>query len=270
MRALGLSLSILIFASSNSFGQQPTAGQSSQTPPLNVPGNDPLPGLLQQWEQRMKTIKSIQAPIMRTETDAVTGTKEEFQGTAKFLRPDRADLYMSKVNNKDMYERFLLTGNFLYEFRPREKMIRIHQLPQKAAGQPAIDDNFMGLLFGMSAQQAQLRYQLTLAGTDQYYHYISVKPKQPGDKAEFAEARLSLWKTTFLPRQIEFVQPNGNPIKWEIGTIDTNAQLGPNDFAPPKVPAGWQTKTVPPPTAPSGPGTPGAPPPTKVRPSGNS
>ncbi len=265
MRALGWSLTALFLVVPGVFAQQP-----AQPPPLNLPANDPLPVLLQQWEQQMKAIKAIEATVTRTQTDKVDDTKTVFEGTAKLLRPDRADLYLKKQGNPQVYERFLLTGNFLYEFLPKQKLIRIHQLPQKAAGQPVIDDNFLGLLFGMSAQQALRRYELQLVPKpeDKNYYYIIVTPRLAADKAEFIKARLVLWQNSFLPRQIEFVESNGNPILWEILRIDPNARLGPNDFQPPALPAGWQKKLEPLPAGPT-PGMPGAPPPTTVRPSGN-
>lgn len=276
MRAPGWSLTIVLFAASALVAQQPPAGRPAQappaaaTPPLNVPANDPqLAALLQQWEQRMKAIQSIQADVVRTETDAVVKTQDVFEGTAKFLRPDRADLYLRKKDNPNAYERFLLTGNFLYEFVPKQRVVRVHTLPQRAPGQPAVDDNFLGLLFGMSAQEAQRRYQLELVPkpNDKWYYYLRVKPRLAADKAEFTEARLVLFQQTMLPRQIEFEQPNGNPIKWDIPRIDVNARLGPADFAPPRLDRDWQKVMVPPPAG-AGPVAPAGPPPTKVRQSG--
>jgi TIGR03009 family protein len=270
MRALGWSIAIPIFTATVLLAQQPPTGQPAPTPPLNVPTNDPLPTLLQQWEQRMKSIQAIEArDIVRTETDRVTGTQEIYQGTARFLRPNRAELYMQKQKNPEVYERFLMTGNLLYEFVPREKVIRAHQLPQQVPGQPAFDDNFMSLLFGMTAQQAQQRYELRLVPKpeDKWYYYMTIKPRMAADKREFSEARLVLWQQTMLPRQIEFVGPQGNTIKWEIPKIDTNAQLGPKDFVMPKLPANWTMKQEPPPPLP-GPGAPGGPRPSTVRPSG--
>jgi TIGR03009 family protein len=243
--------------------------QPPQTPPLNVPANDKLQTLLRDWEARMKSIQSIEATVIRTETDDVTKAKEVFEGTAKFLRPDRADLYMRKQGNPEAYERFLLTGPFVYEFLPKQKVIRAHQLPQRAPGQPAVDDNFMGLLFGMSAQEAQRRYDLTLTGQDGNYYYLNVLPRLPADKAEFTKARLALYAAgsprAYLPREIQFVQPNGNSIAWDIPKIDANAPLRATDFVKPQVPRDWKLVTVPPPAAAVAP--PG-PPPTKVRPSG--
>ena len=56
MRTAGWSILTVLFAVPALFAQQPPTA-----PPLNPPGPDPLPGLLQQWEQQMKAIKSIQA-----------------------------------------------------------------------------------------------------------------------------------------------------------------------------------------------------------------
>lgn len=259
MRAAGWSLSTLLFTVSTLFAQQPPAA-----PPLNPGVPDPLPGLLQQWEQAMKAIKAIDATVVRTQTDNIANTTTVYSGTAKMLRPDRADLFLKKKDDPQVYERFLLTGNFLYEFLPKQKTVRVHQLPQKAPGQPAMDDNFLGLLFGMSAQEAQRRYELKLAGTDKYYYYILVKPRMAADKAEFIEAQLVLWQASFLPRQITFVEPTGNPIKWEIPTINSSARLGPADFTPPRQEPGWQRVMVPPPASLS-PGGSAVPPPSKVR-----
>jgi TIGR03009 family protein len=270
MRALGWSLTTLLFAAPALMAQQAAAApQAALAPPLNVPANDPLLSLLQQWELQMKNIKAIEATVTRTETDKVIDTKTVFEGTAKLLRPDRADLYLKKQGNPQIYERFLLTGNFLYEFVPKQSELRVHQLPQKAPGQPVIDDNFLGLLFGMSAQQAQRRYDLQLVPKpgDTNYYYIVVTPKLAADKAEFIKARLVLWQKSFLPRQIEFVDRTGSPILWDILKIDPNARLGPADFQKPQLPAGWHMKVEPPP-APPLPGAPGAPPPTTVRPNG--
>jgi TIGR03009 family protein len=264
MAPMRYSLFTLLVTAAPLFAQPPQAA-----PPLN-PNADPLPALLSRWEEKMKGIKAIEATVKRTTTDAVTHTQEVYEGSAKLLRPDRADLYLKKVDNAQVYERFLLTGTFLYQFQPTQKLVRVHQLPQRAPGQPAIDDNFLGLLFGMSAVEAQRRYELRLVPKpgDVWWYYISVKPRLASDRAEFAEARLVLSQSTLLPRQIEFVDPAGNPIKWEIPKIDTNPRLGPTDFQRPQLPKDWQIKQEPPPPA-YAPGAPGGPPPTKVRPSGN-
>jgi TIGR03009 family protein len=269
MRALRWSVTLL-FAAPALFAQQP-----QPAPPLNPSIPDPLLSLLQQWEQKMKAIKAIEATIVRTETDPVTNDKRVFEGTAKLLRPDRADLYLTMKGNPQVYERFLLTGNFLYQFEPKKQLIRVYTVPQRAPGQPAIDDNFLGLLFGMSVQEVQRRYQLQLVKTDANYHYIVVTPQLAADKAEFAKARLVLWQQSMLPRQIEFVAtaPTDKLILWDVPKVDTNPRIGPANFQKPPLPKGWKVEMERSPAAASqapaaGPGTPAAPPPSKVRPSG--
>jgi TIGR03009 family protein len=257
----------LLFTTAAVIAQQP-----QPAPPLNPAVPDPLPGLLQQWEQKMKGIKAIDATIERTQTDSVTNDKRVFAGTAKLLRPDRADLFLKMKDNPQVYERFLLTGTYLYEFVPKQQLIRVHTIPQRAPGQPAVDDNFMGLMFGMSVQETQRRYQLELVKTDANYHYILVSPRLPADKAEFNKARLVLWSQSLLPRQVEFIQNNGDKINWDIQSINTNPKLGPTDFQLPQLTRGWQKQMVPAPGASAGPatgpGAPGGPPPSKFRPSG--
>jgi TIGR03009 family protein len=256
-----VSLIALLITATPLLAQAPQAA-----PPLN-PNDNPLPALLAQWEAKMKGINAIEATVERTTTDGVTHNQEIFEGTAKLLRPDRADLFIKKKDNPQIYERFLFTGTYLYQFLPTQKLVRVHTVPQRAPGQAAIDDNFMGLLFGMSAQEAQRRYELRLVPKpgDNWWYYIYVKPRTPTDRAEFSEARLVLSQQTFLPRQIEFVDPAGNAIKWAIPKIDTNPRIGPADFQRPQLPRDWQFKQEPAPASMA----PAAPPPTKVRPSGN-
>src|SRR5690349_16922236 len=120
MRFPGWSIATLLLVAPGLSAQQAQpprlVDQPAQTPPLNVPANDPLPTLLRDWEARMKSIQSIEATVIRTETDDITKAKDVFEGTAKFLRPDRADLYLKKRGAPEVYERFLLTGTYLYEF----------------------------------------------------------------------------------------------------------------------------------------------------------
>ena len=103
-------------------------------------------------------------------------------------------------------------------------------------------------------------------GEDQNYCYLHIVPNYPADKADFAEARLALFNTTFLPREVSFRQPNGTMVKWDVPRIDTSAALSAGDFNPKEVPKDWKKEVVPPPGA--TPAAPAALPPSKVRPSG--
>ena len=82
----------------------------------------------------MKGIQSLVAVLNGTDIDNVAKTTDVYEGTLKFLRPNRADLRMQKKNNPQDYERFLSTGNYLFQFLPKQKQIRAHAMPQRAPG----------------------------------------------------------------------------------------------------------------------------------------
>src|SRR5262249_46691374 len=98
------------------------------------------------------------------------------------------------------------------EYAPREKVVREHEMPKPRDGQVA-DDNLLSFLFGMKAEEAKKRYELTVLQpppNDKWYYYILIKPRAKADQNDFSRARLVLYKTNFLPRQLWFEQPNKN------------------------------------------------------------
>ena len=108
-------------------------------------------------------------------------------------------------------------------FSPPNKVIRIHELPPRAPGQPAMDNSFLSFLSGMDASEAKRRYELKLVDNpaDKWWHYLSVKPRLAADQAEFQEARVVLHSQAqpafaLLPKQMTLIQPNGNDT-WRFG-----------------------------------------------------
>jgi TIGR03009 family protein len=257
---------LLLFAPALA-AQQPVAPARPAAAPVALdPAKNRLDALLLQWEARMKGVQGLVAECVRTETDAVTNTQEVFQGTAKFLRPNRAALEMVKKSNPAIFERYICTGTYLYEYRPQNKLVRIHQLPAPPpGGQQQVEDNFLAFLFGMKAEEAKRRYTIRLMGEDQNYCYLEIKPNYAADKADFSKARLALFNTTFLPREVSFQQPNGTIVKWDVPRIDTSAPLSAGDFNAVPVGKDWKQEVVRPADVPGA--APGALPPSKVRPS---
>ncbi|HEY2838993.1 MAG TPA: TIGR03009 domain-containing protein [Pirellulales bacterium] len=269
--------------------QQPTLNPQGQkpaiAPPLTVPNqpaapaapaNPRLDALLADWEKSMKGVESLMAAVTLSEVDALTKTTEVYEGQVKFMRPNMADLYVAKKSNPQQYKRYLCTGNYLYDFSPREKRIRAYPLPPRAAGQPIADNTFIGFLAGMSAVEAKRRFQLSMlvspqnpTGEDNYYAYIKVEPRFGEDKAEFSVARLAILKSTMMPAEMRFITPTGDEVRWTISSIQTNAasRVARTDFGPPQKPNGWTMDNMPPPGPPTG-APPAGPAPSKVRPKG--
>jgi TIGR03009 family protein len=279
-------ISTLVFVTAAT-AQQPTLNPAGQKPPgaplLMVPGQPAAPAnarldqLLADWEKSMLGVESLMAAVTLTEIDGLTKNTKVYTGQIKFMRPNMADLYVANKGNPQEYKRYLCTGNFLYDFSPREKRIRAYPLPPRAAGQAIADNTFIGFLAGMSAAEAKRRFALTPmvskenpTGEDKFYAYIIVEPRFPEDKAEFSIARLAILKTNMMPAEMRFITPTNDEVRWAIGSIQTNAasRVTRTDFGQPQKPTDWTMQQMPPPGQPTSNVPPAGPAPSKVRPNG--
>jgi TIGR03009 family protein len=224
-------------------GALPLAAQQSAAPAAD-PNRDQLDSLLVRWEQQMRGVQTILAQCSRTSVDKTFLMTDVFEGTAKYMKPNFAMLELQKKGNAQIFEKYVCTGSFLYEYVPQNKEIRVHELPAPKPGQVA-DDNFLSFLFGMKAEEARRRYDLRLAKIDNWYIYIEILPRFPADKQDFQKARLVLNKQSFLPRELWFQQVNGNEVKWDIPKVESGAALNRTEFVSPNVPAGWKMVRVP-------------------------
>lgn len=226
---------------------------SGQGVPVNANAAK-LDQVLAGWEKAMAGLQSLALDCERTTKDRVFPSADSFKGTAKFLKSStpnqgsRASLELFKdVAGKpspDRFEKYIISGTFLYEFDPSNKVIRVHTLPPPKQGQVA-DDNLVTFLFGMKAVDAKERYQLTFVpADDKWYYYLKVEPKLAKDKAEFREARLALLQSNFLPAQVWFLHPNSNEVTWNFRNIQPNAVLKASEFEAPALPKGWQIQRV--------------------------
>jgi TIGR03009 family protein len=227
------------------------AQQPPQPPPAGAPAaRDPLDEALVRWERAMSGIASLKAQCIRTTVDKSFQTTEIYEGEAKYLKTagvNLASLEMYKRGRKDVFEKYICTGTFLYEYKPQNKVIHVHDLPKPPPGQVS-DDNFLSFLFGMKAAEAKRRYQLTWVpppANDRWYYYIDIRSREKADQADFSRARLVLSASTFLPRQLWFEQPNGNEVTWDFPQLTTGAGLRAQEFAEPRPPDGWQMIRVP-------------------------
>jgi TIGR03009 family protein len=225
----------------------PPQQQAPATPPPSAaldPAHNPLDALLVRWEERMTQVQTIIAHCTRTSVDKTFNTADVYEGAAKYMKPNLAMLEMQKKGKPQVFEKYVCTGTYLYEFVPAEKVIRVHELPPPKPGQVS-DDNFLSFLFGMRAAEAKRRYDLKLVKQDQWYYYIEILPRFPADKADFQKARLVLTSSTFLPRELWFEQPNGNEVKWDMPKVESGADLRRTDFTSPATPPGWNLVRVP-------------------------
>src|SRR5262249_32368874 len=158
-------------------------------------------------EARMKEISSLEMnPIERIDKDVTFKMVNQWQGAAKYSKPNLASLWLKRKDKQEVWEKWVCSGAAIYQYVPAEKKIVIHQMPAKKAGEVS-DENFLGFMCGMKAEDAKKRYPLQLSKdkeNDQYYVYIDINPLEDRDKADFEVARLVLHKDSYLPRQLWF------------------------------------------------------------------
>jgi TIGR03009 family protein len=236
-----------------------------------------LDGYLLRWEQEMKKINTLSAAIARIDKDKSFGSATKYTGAAHYMKAGNgpttlnlALLELKQDGKTEIADKVICTGTYLYQFFPPQKEIRAYEMPKPKPGQVA-DDGFLGLMFGMKADEAKRRFSLSLYKEDAHYIYVDILPRHPADKSDFSRARLVLNKDSFLPRQLWFEHANGNEVTWDIPSLKAGVPLERRAFDAPPVPAGWKLVPVTrgsanAPVAPAPAGT--NPPPRVIRPNG--
>jgi len=223
--------------------------------PAQTPPPPPPPGVLAKhlaaWEAKMRDVNLLSAVITRVDTDKVFKATTKLSGYALYMKSgaagavplNKARLELTPDGKKEPSEKIISTGTFLYLYVPSRKEIQQHPIEKPKEG-GALDDNFLGLVFGMKAKDAMDRYELTLHKEDAHYVYVNVLPKRPADKAEFKQARLVLNKTNYLPRQLWFEAPNGNETLWDLPRAEVPTRIDPRYFDAPRPDPGWKLVPV--------------------------
>jgi TIGR03009 family protein len=197
------------------------------------------------WEQAMKGMKAFEAQIDRVEQDRANRSQEMFTGVVKFMEPNYVLLELKKQDNPDVYEKWLSTGTFLYQWVPQAKKINVNELPKpKGSG----NDSMLAVLGCLNISEARKRFDLEYGKDDPYYHYIEIKPRTPEDRAEFTWARIVLNKSTNLPREIRFITPGNDEVLWNIRSLQVYADAGRMnraDFTKPDLPKDWKFEQSP-------------------------
>src|SRR5438093_227405 len=115
MRTLGLAMiGLLTLALTQSVGQ---------------PAQENLDTVLRGWEKAMTDLQSFVSVVERSTLDKAFGQRDEHKGYAMFLKPtvkddgSRARLEMAKVSNPKIFEKYICTGTYLYEYVPANNTV---------------------------------------------------------------------------------------------------------------------------------------------------
>jgi TIGR03009 family protein len=207
-----------------------------------------LAAVLDAWEKKTATLESFFALVKRTNVDKDLGARDEHRGFAMFTKADKkaglqAILDLTKDGNQQVIEKYIITGNNLYEYAQVNKALRVHPMPkdQPGGGQR---DAFLTFLFGMDVQQAKGRFKMHPDQHDENYHLILIEPLRAADKSDFTLARIALTKKTLILAEFWYRQPNRTEVTWRVTDPQLNVNIPSKHFTP-GVPDGWRLEKTP-------------------------
>jgi TIGR03009 family protein len=242
MRILCLILTGFLSIIAVSVAQQPAAQIQPAQPAAPAGPAKTIDQHLAAWETRMKEVSSLKMEaIERIDKDVTFKVVNQWIGEAKYSKPNLASLWLVRKDKREIFEKWICSGAAIYQYVPAEKKIVIHQMPAKKDGAVS-DENFLGFMFGMKADDAKKRYGLQISAgkeNDPYYVYMDIKPREDRDKADFEVARLVLHKDSYLPRQLWFRHPNGDETTWNIPQAKSGVAIERKEFMAPDPPKGW-------------------------------
>jgi TIGR03009 family protein len=248
MRGL-LILTVLLLTVATLSAQPPTEA-SKKTPEQLAADERRLDMYLVMWEKKMAEVRSLSTVLNRVDTDTILKQATQYEGWAAYMKAgsgsnvlNKAILELKVKGSKEIAEKIVCTGTYIYNYLPARKIIEQHEMPKNKIGELG-ENASLGLMFGMKADAAKKRFHLSLYKEDANYLYIDVLPKEPADKAEFVRARLVLTIKTMLPRQVWLEQPNGNTTLWDMPNSGANVNLDPKYFDKPIPPKDWKIVPV--------------------------
>ena len=209
-------------------------------------------GVLDKWRNAMSNVRAFEANCERINRDAVFKTEEKYSGKVRFLRTEASILASSelkKVDDPDVFEKFILGDRFFHEFRPTSKEIRVHDLKKlknfkKGEFFPSpgeISDGVAsigGLLMGeMKMDEAKKRFTFVLENTDDHYYYLKIGLREDRPRSFWFgsfDARLALIRTTFMPVRMISFRDSSSYVHWDFTEVNPRAEhLRPADFQEP-------------------------------------
>src|SRR5262249_25361049 len=121
------------------------------------PERNPLDRYLLRWEEAMKKVDTLALACTRKEIDKVYKSEKVYQGTIHFLKPTYFFWDMRVKGKPQEFERFICSGQYIYQFVPSERVIRVYPAPKVGPHGGIAEDSSIAFLFGMKATEAKQR-----------------------------------------------------------------------------------------------------------------
>jgi TIGR03009 family protein len=214
----------------------PTSGKAApSTPPkdsgqqqknANAKTSDAdMEKILRGWETKSRGVRDVECEFRRITRDTIFKTEEIEYGKASGIKPYQGRLDLLDANGK-FTQIFIYTGKRLYQYDFKAKQESTYILPDP---DPALGQSMpgpLGFVYGMTAVEAKARFDMKLVrqfskgGID--YAEVHATPRTQADQQDFKTAKLLIDLRTYLPKELNFVEPNGNEQHWMFDRLETN------------------------------------------------
>ena len=122
----------------------------------------------------------------------------------------------------DSAEMWICSGQEIIMVNGDEKTYEIVPVPKHLRGTNIIDGP-LPFLFGMKADKAHERFQITLVGKNQLVMFLRIVPRRKSDKDNYEMAEIKLDRKTYLPIAVKLHDPTGNlETLYEFEILDMN------------------------------------------------
>jgi TIGR03009 family protein len=197
--------------------------------PLRIEKLTPeLEKILKDWEFQTSKFKTMAGGFTRFRYDKTFEVEKRAEGKFVYEAPDKGnyELWGAKLQkgavarkkNKngqpfalkpDEPERWICNGKKVIKINDKEKTYEEVQIPPESQGQNIIDGP-LPFIWGMKAEKAKLRYKLKLLEhKDPEEIWLEVKPRNPGDSANWVKAKVIIEAKTFKPKAVFLEDPTG-------------------------------------------------------------
>jgi TIGR03009 family protein len=194
-----------------------------------TPVDPKLDALLKEWERKTAGIKTLHGEHFRREYNDVFQVQKQSEGEFYFESPDKGRIDIrgippksNQVANKKnpqngqpfkleagLDQTWICNGKEIVVVDPPQKQFERMPIPPEMQGNNIIRSP-LPFLFGMKAEDAKRRFQMTIVDEKPEYWLLDVVPRSKVDGQNYSQARVFLDKETYVPFAVRLVDPAGS------------------------------------------------------------
>jgi hypothetical protein len=204
-----------------------------------------LDEVLRAWARAADARRSVAYQFTLTELDRILKRQKVSRGQAFVQTPDR--LRVEVLDKGRLNFIVVLTGKAIHLFDFQQKTERIFSRSRDpflgAATKPR---DILNVLFGGLPVRDLPAFGVRLVKEDQWYAYLELRPRTPGERAEWKQMRIVLLKDGWWLRQVWLRQPNDNEMTFDFerARVVDNPPITPEAVRR-RLPPGWKRTRVP-------------------------